>query len=171
VHSYFAKQHGWIINGLEPHGMKTNLTEVHHVSILQDKIPALVETLLESRESGRGLTLGDVVAMIAALEQLIFDDSVKLLEAAYHVNGFAQEDHLDMPSLFEVMQSYVLIFRQDDRVKASDPVHHKQMFGGLWWPELEDYLFDIIQNAEYAQRNQANPFRPRMYFSQMRLMS
>eukprot|EP00413_Alexandrium_margalefii_P043483 CAMPEP_0204605490 /NCGR_PEP_ID=MMETSP0661-20131031/58516_1 /ASSEMBLY_ACC=CAM_ASM_000606 /TAXON_ID=109239 /ORGANISM="Alexandrium margalefi, Strain AMGDE01CS-322" /LENGTH=132 /DNA_ID=CAMNT_0051616735 /DNA_START=64 /DNA_END=459 /DNA_ORIENTATION=+ len=29
VHGYFAKEHGWLIKGLEPHGMHANVSEVH----------------------------------------------------------------------------------------------------------------------------------------------
>merc|ERR1719265_2922813 len=51
VHGYFAREHGWQIKGLEPHGMQMNHTQVHDVSILQDKVPLLVENLLEERQS------------------------------------------------------------------------------------------------------------------------
>merc|ERR1719498_1376130 len=78
VHSYFAKEHGWLIQGLEPHGMSTNVTDVHEVSILQDKVPALVEALLENQQADRGLGLSDVVTMIGVLERLIFDESMEL---------------------------------------------------------------------------------------------
>merc|ERR1719362_1690209 len=61
VHNYFAKEHGWIIEGLEPHGMQANVTEVQEVSILQDKAPALLETILESRRMDRGLSLEDAI--------------------------------------------------------------------------------------------------------------
>merc|ERR1719486_1114315 len=37
VHGYFAKEHGWLITGLEPHGMQLSTSEVHDASILQDK--------------------------------------------------------------------------------------------------------------------------------------
>merc|ERR1719198_1238646 len=50
VHNYFAKEHGWLITGLEPHGMQLKASEVHEVSILQDKAPLLVENLLEARQ-------------------------------------------------------------------------------------------------------------------------
>ena len=46
IHNYFAKEHGWLITGLEPHGMQLKASEVHEVSILQDKAPLLVENLL-----------------------------------------------------------------------------------------------------------------------------
>merc|ERR1719440_1919696 len=49
VHGYFAREHGWQIKGLEPHGMQVNVTtKVHEVSILQEKAPLLVEGLLEA---------------------------------------------------------------------------------------------------------------------------
>merc|ERR1719482_182948 len=86
VHSYFAKEHGWLITGLEPHGMQLNVSEVHDVSILQDKAPLLVENLLEARHNDRGLAFNDIVGMIAVLEQLMFDESVTLLHAAYRLN-------------------------------------------------------------------------------------
>merc|ERR1719326_1235138 len=103
VHSYFAKEHGWLIQGLEPHGMSTNVTDVHEVSILQDKAPAIVEALLESQQSDRGLALSDVVTMIAALERLIFDESMELLKAAYDVNSQSAEATIDQTTLHEVL--------------------------------------------------------------------
>merc|ERR1719382_384413 len=60
IHSYFAKEHGWLIRGLEHHGMQENVSEVHEVDILQDKAPAFVEALLEAKREDRGLSLGDV---------------------------------------------------------------------------------------------------------------
>merc|ERR1719389_317311 len=101
VHSYFAKTHGWLIQGLEPHGMRANVTEVHEVNILQDKAPALVEALLETRQADRGLALGDVVTMIAALERLIFDESMELLSAAYKLNGQSMDTGVSEDVLHE----------------------------------------------------------------------
>merc|ERR1719389_161626 len=101
VHSYFAKEHGWLIQGLEPHGMRTNVTDVHEVSILQEKAPALVEALLETRQADRGLALGDVVTMIAVLERLIFDESMELLSAAYKLNGQSMDTGVSEDVLHE----------------------------------------------------------------------
>ena len=112
VHSYFAKTHGWLIQGLEPHGMRTNVTEVHEVSILQDKAPALVEALLENQQSDRGLALGEVVTMIAVLERLIFDESMELVAASYKLNDQSAAGPLDEEALHEVLRSYLLIFGQ-----------------------------------------------------------
>merc|ERR1719446_379940 len=110
VHSFFAKEHGWLIQGLEPHGMRSNVTDVHEVSILQDKAPALVEALLETRQANRGLALSDVVTMIAALERLVFDESMELLSNAYTLNEQSVDATIDEKTLHEVLRSYLLLF-------------------------------------------------------------
>lgn len=163
VHSYFAKEHGWLINGLEPHGMTANVTEVHDVNILKDKAPALVESLLESRQLNRGLALDDVVAMIGALEQLIFDESVSLLEVAYKLNGYAPGDTLDDSALHEVLRSYLLVFGQGHQADVGNVQKHQDMKEALSWPELDDFQYDIVMNANFAQRNVVNPFKARKY--------
>jgi len=50
--------------------------------------------------------------MIAALEHLIFDESVVLLERAYALNTMQPGDMLDEIGLHEVLRSYLLLFRQ-----------------------------------------------------------
>ena len=108
VHSYFMKEHGWLIQGLDPHANQAEVSEVHEVSILQDKAPALVESLLEARLSNHGLALTDVVAMIGALERLIFDESLALLQASYTFNGFSTSDAIAQRSAHDVLTSYLL---------------------------------------------------------------
>merc|ERR1719305_861120 len=95
VHGYFASQHGWLIKGLEPHGMQLNITEVHDVNVLQDKAPLLVEGLLEARQADRGLSFNDIITMIAVLEQMMFDESVTLLQAAYGLNSVSMDGEID----------------------------------------------------------------------------
>merc|ERR1719498_1226217 len=115
VHSYFAKEHGWLIQGLEPHGHRANVTDVHEVSILQDKAPALVEALLENQQSDRGLGLSEVVTMIGVLERLIFDQSMELLGASYKLNRLSASSPISEKELHEVLRSYLLIFGQGSK--------------------------------------------------------
>merc|ERR1719324_1822141 len=82
VHNYFAKEHGWLILGLEPTAAGPNVSELHGASILRDRAPAFVEALLESRRAGAGLALDDVVAMVATIEHLVLHEAVSFLEAS-----------------------------------------------------------------------------------------
>merc|ERR1719163_2611591 len=167
VHGYFAREHGWLIEGLEPHGMRNNVTEVHEVSILQDKAPALVEALLESRQSDRGLALSDVVTMIAALERLIFDESMELLSTAYDVNGQSMGSAIDEDALHEVLRSYLLIFRSSNREDLSKADYHQKVKKALAtrssYRDLSEFAGDTLMNFDFEHRGHRNPFTPQQY--------
>ncbi|CAE7400644.1 tmem145, partial [Symbiodinium pilosum] len=118
------------------------VSEVHEVSILQDKAPALVESLLEARLSNHGLALTDVVAMIGALERLIFDESLALLQASYTFNGFSTSDAIAQRSAHDVLTSYLLLFQLGSKANLTDSrLHH----------------------ALKANRDRMNPFVPVEY--------
>eukprot|EP00413_Alexandrium_margalefii_P047652 CAMPEP_0204607172 /NCGR_PEP_ID=MMETSP0661-20131031/59549_1 /ASSEMBLY_ACC=CAM_ASM_000606 /TAXON_ID=109239 /ORGANISM="Alexandrium margalefi, Strain AMGDE01CS-322" /LENGTH=578 /DNA_ID=CAMNT_0051618569 /DNA_START=75 /DNA_END=1811 /DNA_ORIENTATION=- len=168
VHGYFAKEHGWLIKGLEPHGMQANMSEVHEVSILQDRAPALVEALLEARQSDRGLTLYDVVVMVAVLERLIFDESIQLLEVAYSLNYLSADGPMDEEELHEILRSYLLVFELGMRSNLSDARKHQAIkkklarVGGSWL-HIVEFEEDAVRNFGFARRHQVNPFVPPAY--------
>lgn len=158
VHNYFAKEHGWLIKGLEPHGMLPNATELHDVAVLQDKAPAMVEALLEARQADRGLTLEGVTTMILALEQLIFDESVSLLEAAYYLNSLSAADEISETDLHRVLISYLVLFGQGSRANLTDREYHQAFVAAKPRHNLVEFEHDAVLNFEYARRNRANPF-------------
>jgi len=166
VHSYFAKEHGWLINGLEPHGMQANVSEVQEVTILQDRAPGLVEALLEAQRSGRGLALQDAVAVVAALERLILDDSTALLEDAYFLNNLSVSDALEVDELHEVLRSYLLAVALGTRHNHSDVRKHQLLKKKLArrntdnWLAIVEFERDAALNFDYRQRQQVNPFAP-----------
>jgi len=168
VHGYFAREHGWLIKGLEPHGMQANVTEVHEASILQDQAPALVEALLEARRSDRGLALNDVVIMVAALERMIFDESIKLLEAAYHLNSLPVDGPMAEEELHEVLRSYLLAFQMGQRASLADVSKHQAIkrklsqMGSLW-ETLVEFEEDAVRNFGFAHRHQTSPFEAPHY--------
>eukprot|EP00413_Alexandrium_margalefii_P040718 CAMPEP_0204597256 /NCGR_PEP_ID=MMETSP0661-20131031/53702_1 /ASSEMBLY_ACC=CAM_ASM_000606 /TAXON_ID=109239 /ORGANISM="Alexandrium margalefi, Strain AMGDE01CS-322" /LENGTH=579 /DNA_ID=CAMNT_0051607939 /DNA_START=66 /DNA_END=1805 /DNA_ORIENTATION=- len=168
VHGYFAKEHGWLIKGLEPHGMHANMSEVHEVSILQDRAPALVQALLEARQSDRGLSLDDVVVMVAALERLIFEESVQLLEASYSLNYLSADDAMEEEELHEILKSYLLVFQTGMRSNLSDAHKHqaikrKLARTGGGWLAIAEFEEDAVRNFGFAHRHRANPFVPAAY--------
>jgi hypothetical protein len=164
VHGYFAQAHGWQIKGLEPFGMHLNATKVHDVDILQDKAPLLVEGLLAARHQDHGLALTEVVAMVAVLEQLVFDESVTLLEAAYRLNAQSVTEHIDEASLHKVLQSYLVLFGQGSKADLFDAGRHQaSLEARLRRSEIEDFERNAVSNFEYARRHRTNPFVPRRF--------
>merc|ERR1719181_1479654 len=105
--------------------MQSNITKVHEVSVLQDKAPLLVENLLEERKGNRGLSFNDLVTMIAVLEQMMFDESVTLLQAAYRLNRLPLEEQISEAMLHNVLQSYLLLFGQGSKANLEDVERHQ----------------------------------------------
>jgi len=164
VYSYFAKEHGWIIKGLEPHGMSLNMSEMHEVSVLQDKAPALVEAMLEARELGRGLILTDVVAMVLTLEKLILGESTSLIETAYKFKELAVAELINEDVLHEVLVSYLLLFAQGSNAnftqrqwKAIAYVYMKEGGKGAEMIAFERSSVLKYRQTRSQQKNESEP--------------
>jgi len=97
AYSFFAQEHGWLIKGLEPYYDVHNSHELHEVAVLR-KAPVVVQALIEVQRQRRGLSLGDLAAAVTAIERLLLDESVALLEAAYELNGQDMMDWISIPS-------------------------------------------------------------------------
>eukprot|EP00929_Paragymnodinium_shiwhaense_P068960 TRINITY_DN3478_c0_g2_i2.p1 TRINITY_DN3478_c0_g2~~TRINITY_DN3478_c0_g2_i2.p1 ORF type:complete len:567 (-),score=155.55 TRINITY_DN3478_c0_g2_i2:97-1797(-) len=163
VHNYFSKEHGWLLEGLESNAIQASASEMHSANILQEKAPLLVEALLEDRAHGRGLNFEDIVMMIAALEKLIFNESVQTLSHAYTLNKLDPTHELNHAGVQEVLQSYLLLFRQGESANYSDSDFHldyKAKVRALSpaWQDFVDYAQDAWLNSEYAARQTRNPF-------------
>jgi len=170
AHNYFAREHGWVIKGLEPLGhQNANVSAVHDLSVLQEKAPALVESLLEARRADHGLSLSDMVAMVAALERLILDESLTILEAAYRLSLFTPEEPLTEHDLHSVLQSYLLLFKQGEKADLLNGTKHRQRKslianrGGQAWKQMVDFESDAVKNYEFANNHKSNPFEEASY--------
>lgn len=163
VHNYFAKEHGWLIKGLEARHQVTS-TEVHEMQILQERAPALVEALLGEHTHSHGFALGDVVAMVAALEQLIFDESVELLHTAYALNFKSTSERLSMDDLYEVLMSYLYLYESGPTSAGHSPEEHQSVKKMVHeadrtiWQDLKVFADDSVRNYNWQKKDQLNPF-------------
>ncbi len=57
------------------------------MGILVEKAPELAHALSQARPADRGFAFGDIVTIFAAMERLILDETVQLLELAYNLNN------------------------------------------------------------------------------------
>jgi len=165
--NYFVAKHGWIINGLEPHGMQSSMKDAHHAAVLQEKVPALAEALLEVRRAGLGLVFDDVVALAAALERLIFDESLEILESAFLFNGHASSELVSEAELHDILTSYLLLFEMGSQKNLTDVGKHQKLKSRLQssstWAGIAELAEDTLRNADYMRKDRVNPFTPRKY--------
>lgn len=161
LRSFFAKQHGWSVFGLEQAGSTAP-------DVLQDKLPALLEAVLEAHEHGRGLTLSEVAALATALERIILDESVHLLRIAYNMNGYDDAGSLSHEEANEVLVSYLVFFKLEEKENIDfNPEGHmlwknNQIAAGNFLPEMQ-FAWDSLSNFDFAQQGQMNPFMPKHY--------
>jgi len=172
VHNYFAKEHGWQIQGLEPHGMRTNASELFETGILQDKSPALVEQLVEAHQSDRGLDIADVAAMIVMLERLVLDESTNLLHVAYYLNGVSASEELDSTELHEILRSYLLLVEMGVRGNHEDIELHQEIKArvaafGKGWPTLVEFENEAVMVYDYNMKHLTNPFDMELFSFEM----
>jgi len=163
VHNYFAKEHGWQIKGLEPQGMRVNVSDVQDVGILQERSPAMVEALTEAYRNDRGLDLADVAVMIAMLERLILDEATSLLYASYFLNGVSASDEVVHSELHEILRSYLLLVEMGMRGNLTDMDLHQEIKKrvaamGKGWPFLVEFETDAVMSYDYETKDKTNPF-------------
>jgi hypothetical protein len=95
VRRYFSQEHAWIVKGFEPHAELVNTSETSD-DVIQGKLPAYVRSVLEEKFAHNGFALEDVVAMVAALERLTFDEVVRTVEASFWLNDKSVMDGLSL---------------------------------------------------------------------------
>jgi len=173
IHNYFASQQGFLIRGLEPHGMQLNMTDVHDVDILVKKMPQLADVLSKARHSVRGLSFTDVILITATLERLILDESTELLSAAYVLNGHEPVWSISQDALQEVLLSYLIIFEIGSKANLTDVARHqlmKQKFKRMnmqSWLTLVEFEEDALNTFNFLRHDTINPFVPVVYSFEM----
>lgn len=169
VAGHFAKEHGWLLAGLEPpaYSVRSSESQVHEAAVLRDQAPRLVRALETAQRTGRGASLTEAAAVVAALEGLLLGEADRLLEAAYRLNGVLGSD-IDSEGVREVLQSYQMIYEQGDRANKEDMRAHQEKKASraetsATWEELVQFVDDSLFNYEYAHRHNVNPFGSRRY--------
>lgn len=169
VRNYFVKEHGWLLQGLETNAMQTDGKELHEATLLAEKAPALVAALMEDSRSNRGLSLSDLVVMVGALEHLIFDESVALLEMAYALNNQSSAEEIEEQQLDHILSSYLLVFEKGalfdfwSGIETHAVVRQALEMDTATWQHVVDFEQDYVNNFAYTQRGALNPFKAQTY--------
>merc|ERR550537_960977 len=106
--------------------------------------------------------------MIAALEHLIFDESVALLESSYKLNDESPTASVREDTLHEILRSYLIIFEAGDRRNVDDVRRHQRLKQKAAvslgkWQEIVDFEENAVGNFVYQRQHQTNPFVPKTY--------
>jgi len=113
VHRYFMKTSSVMVRGFEP-TRSTNDSSWGSADILSQMVPAYVESVLEANHrTQQGFSLQDVVDMVLALDQMIFDWEGSLLENVYDNQRKSMQKTLSFQGLSQVMEEYMVKWMVD----------------------------------------------------------
>merc|ERR1719379_1243514 len=170
VRRYFSQEHAWIVKGFEPRAELVNTSETSE-DILQGKLPAYIRSVLEEKFAHNGFALEDVVAMVAAIERLTFDEVVRTVEAAFWLNDKSVMDALSLSETMEVLSSYLIVSMFDG---STDKKQHKfdKKYINLRYPHWDtSYLFltDVAGSDTFRRSPSSNPFieEQKFYFQDL----
>lgn len=155
VRSYMAEEHGWLIKAFE--FTSRNSTELQEALILRARAPAIAAALEEQahRADSPGLSLSDVVSIVAAVEHVILDEMMPVLRGAYTLNAREETDQLDRDALVDVLTSFLLVFRQGSKRNLKDPRRHmvykKHARKSVdFWQGLVKFAKDATEGIEHT---------------------
>eukprot|EP00746_Dinoflagellata_sp_MGD_P069734 gnl/MRDRNA2_/MRDRNA2_28539_c0_seq1.p1 gnl/MRDRNA2_/MRDRNA2_28539_c0~~gnl/MRDRNA2_/MRDRNA2_28539_c0_seq1.p1 ORF type:complete len:596 (+),score=114.61 gnl/MRDRNA2_/MRDRNA2_28539_c0_seq1:78-1790(+) len=161
VQRYFSKNHGWVIKGFESHGAST-VQQLQSGGILGSKVPGYVEAILEDKFQKGGFALHDILTVVIVVERLIFDEVIRSVEAAYHLNHLATKDMLKRDSLLTVLESH-MIEEMMERTDFDAELHKqdREEIHELYtnWEGLQDFIKDVVTAESTVLRSGSqNPF-------------
>jgi len=173
VHSYFLKEHGWLIRGLEPHQEhNTTIDELNDSKevpdMTGDDIPSFVQTVLKGglREGQQdaGFRLSDVVAMVAILRNLILNEGLEMLYESYLLNGHHPYNPVKEEELATILDSYMVLLTLGKDLNGTHPLDVvKVQQTRPSFPQIQVFTRDIIGSVAFEDEFVSNPFVEREF--------
>merc|ERR1719160_1101447 len=96
------------MKGFNGYEEDVDVSKAADTDILQNKLPGYIRSILEERFAHQGFSLDALVAMIASLERLAFDEVVRGVELAFYLNSYERTQQLTEHDLTEVLSSFLI---------------------------------------------------------------
>jgi hypothetical protein len=162
LHRYFVQRHGWHIDGIADSGKPSFDGEAAITGILQEKVPAFIMKLFEETFGSTGLLLHEIAIFAATIEHIIHDEATDRLSDLYNVFGKSREQSIGGSDLFLAADGFLMSLLLGRRTLSDSPTMHrglqnlKQRYPG--WHDTKMWLEDTVRTAQFAMRDQTNPF-------------
>eukprot|EP00929_Paragymnodinium_shiwhaense_P066065 TRINITY_DN33104_c0_g1_i1.p1 TRINITY_DN33104_c0_g1~~TRINITY_DN33104_c0_g1_i1.p1 ORF type:complete len:917 (+),score=249.28 TRINITY_DN33104_c0_g1_i1:140-2890(+) len=160
VHSYFGFNHGWLLEGLESHAFRVSSTKgLEDLRLLKERGSSMLKALSSMPHlSERGLTLKEVVAYIVGLEQLVYHESMELLETSYEYAGQSMDKSISNKGLFQTLRAFTAMFIRGG--KYLNVTHYKNKTTGTKAMEsTTTFLKGAIEGYHFERAGRRNGFK------------
>jgi len=165
VRRYFSQTHGWIVKGFNAYEEDVNASRAADTLIIQDKLPGYIRSILEDRFAHSGFSLDALVAMVASLERLAFDEVVRGVELAFHLNSYDIIAELTELDLVEILSSFLITEMLEG---TEDKEKHHLLRKNIvrrypHWVTTVLFLIDNVFSDIFQRRALSNPFQEQTY--------
>jgi len=160
VRRYFRQNHGWIVKGFSAHEDAMNASSQVDNDILQSKLPSFIRSILENRFAYHGFSLDALVAMVAAVERMAFDEVVRGVELAFHLNSIDRTQALSNSDLTEVLSSFLITEMLEGTEDKKKHMKDKKTIQRRYpfWDTSVLFLKDTVGADIFQRKATSNPF-------------
>lgn len=155
AHRYFMQQSSLLIRGFEPSAAMNQSTS-GAAEILAKQVPDHVDSMLGGHHASRGYSISDGVALIAAVEQLVFDSETALLEHVYKQQKTKVTAALNRWHLRRVLESYMVHWMLgEDQESIQILMSNRTLLehGFPHWQDLKRFIDGRIRTMDYLRSN------------------
>mmetsp|Transcript_110733 Transcript_110733/g.319911 ORF Transcript_110733/g.319911 Transcript_110733/m.319911 type:complete len:580 (-) Transcript_110733:55-1794(-) len=118
AHRYFMQRFAVMVRGLEPI-RQVNMSHAGGAEILSEQVPMVAKQLLNVSNEQHGFAFDDAVAIIAALEHVVFDTERGELEALYRKRGWDTRQSVSSLDLQMLLREYIVYWMSADDVEGA----------------------------------------------------
>jgi hypothetical protein len=167
VRRYFSQSHSWIVKGFNAHEDQGNTSIVGDSDMLQSKLPGYIRSILEDRFAVQGFSLDAVVALVATVERMAFDEVVRGVELAFSLNDVDRYQTVSREHLTEIISSFLIVEMLEGTENKTKHIKEKKRIHRRYphWGTTILFLTDTIGSDLFQRRASLNPFTNKEVFS------
>jgi len=151
LHRYFVRKHGWYVKGLEPAGQMWNSSSP--TTILQSRVPVVIQSLFEQRLHGEGMSLHEVAVFAATLSDLVHNEALSDVLDLYDAFEISSTMPASKEDINRVIKGYVLqLLLGNTKIRDSVELHNleQDMIENFpHWADLKLWVEDVQMTNSY----------------------
>jgi len=159
AHRYFMQQSSIMFKGFEPN-KEINVSNVGGAQIMDQHAPSFADMLLSGKWAEEGYSLHDAVAMIATMEQVMFDAESAFLEKAMQqlrMNPTKPIPREAMPFLMEAYTVQWMFSSDPESLAVVVKAPHVLPEALPLWPEIKAFAEGQFKTMEHKRAAEQAP--------------
>lgn len=161
LNRFFSQEFGWSVKGLQSSGESWNATSPS--TVLKGSVPSYLQAKLEQRLAGRGVNLRELAVLVATIEDLVHNEAVARLKAAYEIHQLSPTGLVDEQEADSVIDTYMvslILGLNLTSTSRSEIMDEKNTMIENYpeWYETKEWTRDMRMNVAHAKRHSRNPF-------------